>query len=90
MIMSVPAFERAAVEQVWDYALDLKNFHQGSHHAPIVPVLLATGAFESPSVKLQPDPDLVYQPISVTSASFRSMLELALGSIQTQPFDEVG
>jgi hypothetical protein len=24
-------FERAAVDQAWDYALDLKNFHQASH-----------------------------------------------------------
>ena len=24
-------FERAAVDQVWDYALDLKNFHEASH-----------------------------------------------------------
>jgi hypothetical protein len=30
-------FDRAAVEQVWDYALDLKNFHEASHVAPIVP-----------------------------------------------------
>ena len=37
-------FERAAVEQVWDYALDLKNFHEASHSVSIVPVLIATGA----------------------------------------------
>ena len=24
-------FDRAAIEQVWDYALDLKNFHEASH-----------------------------------------------------------
>src|SRR5664279_5889095 len=29
-------FGRAAIEQVWDYALDLKNFHQASHAAWIV------------------------------------------------------
>ena len=28
--------------QAWDYALDLKNFHQGSHAAPIVPILVPT------------------------------------------------
>ena len=32
------------IDQVWDYALDLKNFHKGSHDAKIVPVLLATKA----------------------------------------------
>ena len=32
------------VEQVWDYALDLKNFHAPSHHAFMVPILVATHA----------------------------------------------
>lgn len=32
------------IEQVWDYALDLKNFHKPSHHALVVPVLVATEA----------------------------------------------
>lgn len=30
------------VNQVWDYALDLKNFHSTSHTLPIVPVLVGT------------------------------------------------
>src|SRR5690606_7854056 len=29
-----------AIEQVWDYALDLKNFHAASHDIPVVPVLV--------------------------------------------------
>lgn len=35
------------VDQVWDYALDLKNFHQPSHNAVIVPILVATDADDS-------------------------------------------
>ncbi len=34
--------ERAALDQAWDYALDLKNFHAGSHVKRIVPLLVAT------------------------------------------------
>jgi hypothetical protein len=30
----------SAFDQVEDYALDLKNFHEGSHRVPIVPVLV--------------------------------------------------
>ena len=37
-------FLSSAIEQVWNYALDLKNFHQPSHEALIVPVLIATEA----------------------------------------------
>ncbi|MFN4951219.1 MAG: DUF2075 domain-containing protein [Flavobacteriales bacterium] len=32
----------ADLEQVWDYALDLKNFHKPSHEIFLVPILIAT------------------------------------------------
>lgn len=35
------------IEQVWDYALDLKNFHKPSHELMLVPVLIATHAKNS-------------------------------------------
>lgn len=38
------SFLRADVEQVWDYALDLKNFHETSHQRAIRPALVITGA----------------------------------------------
>jgi hypothetical protein len=37
-------FQASAVDQVWDYALDLKNFHETSHDHFIAPVLIATEA----------------------------------------------
>jgi predicted metalloenzyme YecM len=37
-------FQSHAIEQVWDYALDLKNFHESSHDHFIAPVLVATNA----------------------------------------------
>ena len=33
-----------AIDQVWDYALDLKNFHESSHAHLIAPILIATKA----------------------------------------------
>jgi hypothetical protein len=41
------SFERHAIDQVMDYALDLKNFHEQSHGRIIVPILVATEAQES-------------------------------------------
>jgi DUF2075 family protein len=35
------------IEQVWDYALDLKNFHKPSHTAVLAPILVATEAKKS-------------------------------------------
>lgn len=37
-------FERNALDLVEDYALDLKNFHLGSHKALVIPFLIATAA----------------------------------------------
>ena len=33
-----------AIDQVWDYALDLKNFHETSHDKIIIPILVSTHA----------------------------------------------
>lgn len=40
-------FLQHQIEQVWDYALDLKNFHEPSHAAALVPILVATEAKKS-------------------------------------------
>jgi len=37
-------YEKHAIEQVIDYTIDLKNFHEGSHHTKLIPVLVATNA----------------------------------------------
>lgn len=37
-------FEKHAIEQVIDYTIDLKNFHEGSHKINLIPVLVATNA----------------------------------------------
>src|SRR5664280_1731391 len=37
-------FPLHALDQVWDYALDLKNFHETSHDVFIAPILISTEA----------------------------------------------
>lgn len=37
-------YQKHAIEQTIDYCLDLQNFHEGSHHEKIVPVLVSTKA----------------------------------------------
>ena len=43
-------FPSYAIDQVWDYALDLKNFHETSHDVYIAPVLIATNAKASTAI----------------------------------------
>jgi hypothetical protein len=55
-------FTAAAIDQVTDYALDLKNFHAGSHARRIVPIVVATNAPQT-EVKLTWSADGVAEPL---------------------------
>lgn len=37
-------YNKSAIDQVIDYTLDLRNFHEGSHHANLIPVLVVEQA----------------------------------------------
>ena len=73
--------DRAAKDQVWDYALDLKNFHKASHHVAIVPILIATEATACPPLALVADADQVYRPILTITELFRGAIDAALADV---------
>jgi Uncharacterized conserved protein (DUF2075) len=75
-------FDRSAIDQVWDYGLDLKNFHEASHESSILPILIATEAMECPPLDLRADVDKLFRPIVVNPASFRGALDLALQTVK--------
>lgn len=81
-------FDRAGVDQVWDYALDLKNFHESSHTVSLVPILIATGATESSPIELHVDEDKVYRPIRMHPAGFRDVIDQILRTIADASIDE--
>lgn len=39
-------YQKHSIEQVIDYCLDLQNFHEGSHHEKLIPILISTKAEE--------------------------------------------
>ena len=80
-------FHRTAIDQVWDYALDLKNFHEASHTAAIVPILIATKARQSASSDLSPAADKVYKPLLIPPHDLRATLEKTLRAIAPTPLD---
>lgn len=80
-------FERAAVDQAWDYALDLKNFHEASHTVSIVPMLIVTGAKASAPLELHVYEDKVYRPLRLHPAGFREAVDVVLQSIVGQAID---
>lgn len=38
------SYDRSAIDQAVDYAVNLSNFHEGSHNRTMVPILIATRA----------------------------------------------
>ncbi|WP_035595462.1 DUF2075 domain-containing protein [Hyphomonas polymorpha] len=73
-------FDRAAIDQVHDYALDLKNFHRGSHDVPILPILIATRAGNVGPVDIQWAVDQVAAPICCAHDHLLPVIEAALGN----------
>jgi hypothetical protein len=85
-----PASPRAAVNQVWDYALDLKNFHEPSHSAAIFPVLVPTMSQRAPSLfPTDSREDGVWDPIECSPDGFSGMLESILAMVSRPSIDRV-
>lgn len=77
---------QADMEQVMDYALDLKNFHLASHDRTIVPILVATDAKESTSTLFfSVYDDMIYNPIMSNTDNLQSIIAKVIDKEKAQP-----
>lgn len=68
-------FASHAVDQVWDYALDLKNFHAASYKHWIAPLLIATRAKHGAShIAESPHKDRLLSPIQANTALLGNLI----------------
>lgn len=75
-------FHRDAMVQVWDYALDLKNFQEGSHDRVLVPVLVAPKEKDKHCcLELKHFEDNVYEPLMVNAHLLGAGISKVLDSI---------
>ena len=76
-----------AADQALDYALDLKNFHTGSHDRTIVPILIATDA---PAVVsgVEPWSDGVARPLLANSETLAPLIKAALSELGSAAADD--
>lgn len=75
-------------DQVWDYALDLKNFHETSHDYVIAPLLLATGAGElQQPATFAVGTDNLFVPIRTDPAGFLGLYQRILQSSSGKSID---
>lgn len=74
-------FTSSGTDQAWDYALDLRNFHETSHDAAIAPVLIATEAEPVPIIAVMhtaADEKLANPIHAASAAQLREAIEIAL------------
>lgn len=75
-------FTRDAYIQVWDYALDLKNFQEGSRCRKMIPILVAPSEKDKHCVMdLSHFEDLVYKPMQVNEKLLQNAIDNVLAEI---------
>jgi DUF2075 family protein len=71
--------KHADIDQVLDYALDLKNFHQGSADRMIVPILVPTESDETSTLcQLSRYDDGIYEPMVANEGSLGQVIDKVL------------
>jgi len=81
-------FSTYALDQVCDYALDLKNFHDTSHEQYIAPVLIATNAKTAfPIIAVTPQNDRLLFPIKSNLTQLGKVIEDVLGFVDGNDID---
>jgi len=70
-------YDNHAVEQVLDYSVDLKNFHEGSHFEKLFPILISTEAHDVKN-NIELMQDLMYKPLLANKTSFVKVIEECL------------
>jgi len=89
------SYESEDIDQVMDYALDMQNFHEGSHQVLLVPILVATNAPEK-EFHLNPIPkDRLFTPICCNAQSLIKVIDDVLSlqnenSIKIDEWEESG
>lgn len=72
-------YSASAIDQVMDYALDLKNFHETSHDKLIAPILVATHAKDiSPVIIITSHNDKTLFPVQCNSNSLAQTIQSVL------------
>jgi hypothetical protein len=73
-------YEKHALDQAFDYGLDLNNFHEGSHNKNIIPILIADEANEVEICFIKTI-DNLYETIRTNSKNLEAVINLGLKNI---------
>ena len=81
-------FIREGYLQVWDYAIDLKNFQEGSLNRSLIPILVCTKAKDKDCFfkleQRESNPDNVYNPLKSNSKRLGECIDHVLSELQDE------
>lgn len=81
-------FYSHALDQVMDYALDLKNFHETSHNKYIAPILIATNADHSDlTITSTFHNDKLFSPLKCNSETLKQAISTMIDHVQSKPIN---
>jgi hypothetical protein len=81
-------FDKNAINQSFDYGLDLNNFHEGSHHKVIIPILIADKAIAKENFYIK-TVDNLYETIFANSSNLFDVIKESLLHFQNFRFIDI-
>jgi len=69
-------YQKHSIEQVVDYCLDLQNFHEGSHHEKLIPLLISTKA--EPIENVFTSDDNLFEPLKANQQNLSDVIKKTL------------
>lgn len=87
--VAASSVDRSSIEQTHDYALDLKNFHRGSHDCKLVPVLIATNAKVNQLPRISWDSDGVAKPVLANTTILHQLIEETIAQFSERNIEPI-
>jgi hypothetical protein len=81
-------YYRSDIDQAYDYAIDLKYFHEASHNLSVVPILVASCAKARPFI-FTPHPRVsgLFQTICTNAEDLASTINRVMGQVPAESVD---
>lgn len=82
------SFSQSALDQVWDYALDFKYFHDASRDICVLPVLVATKARPNVvSIGIEASADRIAKPVCAAPIQLATIIAAAMAYFSGESID---
>jgi len=81
-------YHRADIDQCLDYALDLKNFQEGSHNVQLVPILVSTDAPKVENI-IEKFKDEIFVPLKANKDNLREIIDKVCEKYKANPINAI-